>query len=46
MFGHAAWVALGDPNRDDKRVDLSEFKKALPLLVRSAQREPEPGSLA
>lgn len=26
-------------SRDDKRVDLSEFKKALPLLVRWAQLE-------
>ena len=25
---------LGDHDRDDKRVDLFEFKKALPLLVR------------
>jgi hypothetical protein len=27
---------LGDHGRDDKRVDLFEFKKALPLLVRCA----------
>ena len=40
------WVALGNPNRDDKRVDLSEFKKALPLLVRSAKRDLELVSLA